>query len=239
MPISGVKGRARQKSAGDSQPSGDLPAFPDHAATKGGDMQRRAALVIIDVQLDFCPGGALPVPGGDLVIPVLNRYIKLFWNRGCPIVASRDWHPAESEHFAQRGGLWPVHCVKGSPGAGFHPELLLPEGTVVISKGVTRWDNGYSALQGVTENGTTFAMLLRHMALDKLYVGGLATDYCVKESVLEALREGFSVTLLRDAVRAVELEPGDGARAVAEMVGAGAKLATLESVGAAFLAAPG
>jgi nicotinamidase/pyrazinamidase len=197
-------------------------------------MHRRAALLIVDVQLDFCPGGALPVPEGDLVIPVLNRYIKLFWDRGSPIFASRDWHPEMSQHFQTGGGDWPVHCVQGSPGAQLHPNLRLPEGTIVISKGTTSWDNGYSALGGVTENGTPLTMLLRRMALDKLYLGGLATDYCVKESALEALREGFSVTLLCDAMRAVELEPGDGERARAEMTRAGAEMATLESIERSF-----
>lgn len=197
-------------------------------------MHRRAALLVVDVQLDFCPGGALAVADGDAVVPVLNRYISLFWKRGSQIFASRDWHPALSEHFREHGGTWPAHCVQGSSGAQFHPKLLLPEGTIVISKGMTRWDEGYSALQGVTENGTPLPMLLRHMATDRLYVGGLATDYCVKESVIEGLREGFSVTLLADAIRAVELKPGDGEAAIQEMRGAGATLATLETIGASF-----
>jgi nicotinamidase/pyrazinamidase len=194
-------------------------------------MQRRAALLVVDVQLDFCPEGALPVPLGDHVIPVLNRYLQLFAKIGRPIFASRDWHPADSGHFLENGGRWPAHCVKGSRGADFHPELLLPDSTVVITKGTSRWDEGYSALQGVTENGTPFAMLLRRMNLDRLFVGGLATDYCVKQSVLEALAEGFEVTLLTDAVRGVELRRGDSERAIAEMVEAGADVATLESVG--------
>jgi nicotinamidase/pyrazinamidase len=197
-------------------------------------MHRRAALLVVDVQLDFCPGGALPVPDGDAVVPVLNRYLSLFWKRGSPIFASRDWHPSLSAHFQAGGGPWPAHCLQGSPGAQFHPQLLLPAGTIIISKGTTRWDEGYSALQGVTENGTPFPMLLRHMATDRLYVGGLATDYCVKESVLEALREGFAVTLLVDAIRAVEFKAGDAERALREMLDAGATLATLDSIDAIF-----
>jgi nicotinamidase/pyrazinamidase len=197
-------------------------------------MQRRAALLVIDVQLDFCPGGSLAVADGASVVPVLNRYISLFWKRGSAIYASRDWHPEHSVHFREHGGSWPAHCVQGSAGAQFHPQLLLPEGTIVISKGLTVWDEGYSALQGVTENGTPLPMLLRHMATDRLFVGGLATDYCVKQSVLEGLREGFAVTLLTDAVRAVELEPGDGERAIGEMLDAGATLATLETIEAAL-----
>jgi nicotinamidase/pyrazinamidase len=193
-------------------------------------MHRRAALIIVDVQLDFCPGGALPVPEGDAVVGVLNRYISLFWQRGSQIFATRDWHPQLSSHFREFGGAWPAQCVQGSPGAQFHPQLLLPQGTIVISKGMTRWDEGYSALQGVTENGTSFPMLLRHMGTDRLYIGGLATDYCVKESVCDGLREGFAVTLLADAVRAVELKPGDGEAALKEMLSAGATLATLETI---------
>ena len=193
-------------------------------------MRRRAALLVVDVQLDFCPGGALPVPEGDQVVHILNKYIELFWKRGSPVFASRDWHPLNSKHFKENGGVWPVHCLQWSRGAAFHTELILPHGTVIISKGVAPWDNGYSALQGITENGTVFSMLLRHMALDRLYVGGLATDYCVKESVIEALHEGFGVTLLTDAIRGVDMRPGDSERAVAEMVGAGAELGTLKEV---------
>lgn len=199
-------------------------------------MHRRAALLIVDVQLDFCPGGALPVADGDAVVPVLNRYISLFWKRGSTIFASRDWHPEQSVHFKENGGSWPVHCLQDSPGAQFHPKLLLPQGTIVISKGLMRWDEGYSALQGVTENGTPLPMLLRHMGMDRLYVGGLATDYCVKESVLEGLREGFAVTLLADAVRAVDLKPGDAGRAVRQMREAGATMATLETIAELFAA---
>jgi nicotinamidase/pyrazinamidase len=198
-------------------------------------MRRRAALLVVDVQRDFCSGGSLPVPNGDRVVPVLNRYIQLFAGRSCPIFASRDWHPADSEHFRGQGGRWPPHCVQGTEGAEFHPELRLPKDAIVISTGMARWDNGYSALEGVTENGTPFTMLLRRLSLDRLFVGGLATDYCVKESVLEALQEGFLVTLLADAIEGVEVERGDSERAIAKMVAAGAEIATLETVGKLLL----
>lgn len=199
-------------------------------------MDRRAALVVVDVQIDFCPGGALAVPKGDQVIPVLNGYIDLFERRGSPIFASRDWHPKESKHFLENGGIWPPHCVQESLGAQFHPGLMLPDDAIVISKGMANWDNGYSAMQGTTENGTPFPMLLRHMRLDRLYVGGLATDYCVKETVLDALREGFQVTLLADAVRGVELEAGHCDMALTAMVEAGADMATLSSIGSRLIA---
>ncbi|WP_224982463.1 bifunctional nicotinamidase/pyrazinamidase [Geomonas agri] len=193
-------------------------------------MQRRAALLVVDVQIDFCPGGALAVPNGDQVVPLLNRYLELFNQRSAPVFASRDWHPEQSKHFKEQGGIWPVHCVQGTAGADFHPGLRLPEGTILISKGMTNWDNGYSALQGVTENGTPLAMLLRRMELDRLYVGGLATDYCVKESVLDALKEGFTVTVLTDAIRGVEVQAGDSEHALQEMLAAGAGQATFASV---------
>jgi len=199
-------------------------------------MQRRAALLVVDVQIDFCPGGALPVPKGDRVVPLLNSYLELFNKRGSPIFASRDWHPEDSKHFLGNGGIWPPHCVQGTRGAQFHPGIMLPDETIVISKGMARWDNGYSAMQGVTENGTPFTMLLRHMTLDRLFVGGLATDYCVKETVIEALKEGFDVTLLTDAVRGVELQRGNSDLAVAAMVEAGADLATLASIGGLLVA---
>lgn len=190
----------------------------------------KAALLVIDVQLDFCPGGALPVPHGDAVVTVLNRYLSIFSSRGCPIFASRDWHPHDSSHFMGSGGKWPPHCVQGSEGADFHPQLALPEETMVISKGVSRWDDGYSAFQGFTDNGTPFKFLLQRLGIERLFVGGLATDYCVKETVLEALREGFGITLLADATRGVDLIPGDSERAVHDMLDRGAELADFQSV---------
>lgn len=196
-------------------------------------MQRRGALLVVDAQVDFCPGGALPVLRGNLVVQALNRYLDLFQQRSAPIFASRDWHPKKSKHFKENGGEWPAHCVQGTLGAEFHPALMLPGDTIVISKGMAPWDDGYSAMQGVTENGTPFIMLLRRMELDRLYVGGLATDFCVRHTVLEALKAGFSVTLLTDAIGGVDLKHGDSDRAVAEMVHSGADVATLASIGAA------
>lgn len=199
-------------------------------------MKRRAALLVVDVQVDFCPGGALAVPEGDQILVPLNRYLGLFSESGVPVFASRDWHPPTSKHFRENGGIWPPHCVQGSAGAAFHPGLRLPEGTIVVSKGTSDWDDGYSAMAGVTENGTQLAMLLRRMALDRLYVGGLATDYCVKETVLEALKEGFAVTLLTDAMRGVDVEPGDSQRAAKAMLEAGAEEASFDSVRGALTA---
>lgn len=190
------------------------------------------ALLIVDVQKDFCPGGALPVPNGDQVVPALNRYAADAVARGMPVYASRDWHPAVTRHFKQYGGEWPPHCVQNTDGAGFHDELRLPESTIVISKGRDPDKPGYSALEGRTEDGTPLLDDLRSRRVDHLYVGGLATDYCVRQSVLDALAAGLKVTLLRDAIAGIDARPGDAERAIAEMREAGAVIepAAVQSV---------
>lgn len=191
----------------------------------------RDALVIVDVQNDFCPGGALAVPDGDRVVPVLNRYAERFSQRGAPIFASRDWHPARTKHFKAGGGPWPPHCVQDTPGAAFHPGLALPAETEVVSKGMDADADAYSCFQAETETGLPFAAALGEQGVGRLFVGGLATDYCVKATALDALKEGFEVVVLQDAVAAVDLTPGDGVRAMAEMQAAGARLARLEDLG--------
>jgi len=189
------------------------------------------ALLIIDVQNDFCPGGALAVPEGDRVVAVLNRYIERFREKGIPIIASRDWHPEKTTHFKAYGGIWPPHCVQNTRGAQFHPNLNLPAEAVVVSKGMAPDKDSYSAFQAVDPSGRPLADLLREQGVRQLFAGGLATDYCVRASVLDALREGFQVTVLTDAIRGVELKPGDSEKAMEEMVRAGARQGSLESVG--------
>jgi nicotinamidase/pyrazinamidase len=184
--------------------------------------KRRSALLIVDVQNDFCEGGALAVPQGDRVVPVLNHFAGRVEAEGGAIYASRDWHAAGSTHFKAFGGAWPVHCVAGTPGASFHPDLRLPPDTVVISKGQEPGRDGYSAFEGVTGSGQPFAAALGSRGVEHLYVGGLATDYCVKHSVLDALKAGFTVTVLIDAIAGVDVHPGDSARALNEMEEAGA-----------------
>jgi nicotinamidase/pyrazinamidase len=180
------------------------------------------ALLLVDVQNDFCPGGALPVPEGDRVIPVLNRMVEQFERRGHPVYASRDWHPAETTHFRAHGGPWPPHCVAESSGAQFHPKLRLPSDAIVISKGQNRNDDGYSAFEGVTEDGRALADDLRKRGISELYVGGLATDYCVRATVLDARRAGFDVTVLTDGIAGIA--PEDTSRALDDMQQAGASL---------------
>jgi nicotinamidase/pyrazinamidase len=190
----------------------------------------RDALVVVDVQQDFCPGGALGVAGGDEVVPVLNRYIERFRAAGATVLATRDWHPARTRHFKEHGGVWPPHCVQGTAGAEFHPALALPADAVVVSKGMDPDEDAYSGFQAEDAAGMPFAAVLGERGIQRVYVGGLATDYCVRATALDAAREGFEVVVLGDAVRAVDLQPGDGERALAEMQAAGARIATLASL---------
>lgn len=182
------------------------------------------ALLIVDVQCDFLPGGALGVPDGDAVVPVLNRYLDLFQNR--PVIFSRDWHPENHVSFRPLGGPWPAHCIAGSAGAAFAPGLEVPASAFVISKATEPGANTYSAF-----DHTGLADWLRQRDCTRLFVGGLATDYCVRASVLDALAAGFAVVLLTDAIRAVNALPEDGERAVQQMQAAGALCATLAQFG--------
>jgi nicotinamidase/pyrazinamidase len=192
---------------------------------------RHDALVVVDVQNDFCPGGSLAVPDGDHVVPVLNRYAERFAAQGAAVFASRDWHPPRTRHFAAYGGVWPPHCVQGTTGAALHPALVLPARTQVVSKGMDPDEDAYSCFQACAEQGGDFASLLAAREIQRLFVGGLATDYCVKATALDALRAGLTVVILQDAVRAVDVTPGDGARALAELAAAGAESARLDEVG--------
>ena len=183
-------------------------------------MSRRTALLAVDVQGDFLPGGALAVPDGDAVIAPLLRAAR---GAGM-VVATRDWHPPGHVSFAERGGPWPPHCVAGTPGALIRPEVdRLAD--VVVSKGRNVDIDAYSGF-----DGTPLAALLRAAGVERVLVGGLATDYCVRATALDALREGFEVVVLRDAVRAVEVQPGDGERALDEMRAAGARIEDVAAV---------
>lgn len=193
-------------------------------------MKRDAALLIVDVQNDFCPGGALGVAGGDDIIPLINSYIELFQEKGLPVIASRDWHPRETKHFKEFGGIWPVHCIQGSAGAMFRPSLHLPPDTLVFSKGMDPEQDDYSALHAQSEAGTPLPKFLTYKGVKNIYICGLATDYCVRQTALEGLRQGFAITVMVDAVRGVDLEPGDSERALAEITAAGARTTTLDEL---------
>jgi nicotinamidase/pyrazinamidase len=186
------------------------------------------ALLVVDFQNDFCPGGALAVPEGDRIAEPLYRLLDQFE----VVVATRDWHPPDHGSFVGvdvdparwRGtdppSIWPVHCVQGTPGAALHPSLDRSKLDYVVDKGQDRWSQGYSGFQD-----TELAELLRSRGVERLYVGGLATDYCVKNSVLDARRLGFDVTVVEDAIRGVDVDAGDSERAIEEMKAAGARFA--------------
>lgn len=175
------------------------------------------ALLVVDMQNDFLPGGALAVPDGDAVVPVINRYIEAFAERDLPVFFSRDWHPVNHCSFKEQGGPWPPHCVAGSDGAAFASDLMRPPGSTVVDKAQTPEREAYSDFEE-----TDLAEDLRERGVERVFVGGLATDYCVLYTVKDALSHGFEVFLLTDAIRAVDVEPGDGERAVAQMQELGA-----------------
>lgn len=189
--------------------------------------ENKKALLVVDVQNDFCPGGALAVAHGDEVVQPLNKLIDEFLERGEPVFKTRDWHPEKTKHFAAYGGTWPVHCVQNTKGAEFHPQLIDDMHVRTISKGMGDEDS-YSAF-----DGTDLALQLRRLGVEEVWVGGLATDYCVKNTVLDALKEGFRVKALKDAMRAVEVNPGDGERAIEEMRTAGADIVGQEQTAGA------
>lgn len=178
----------------------------------------KQALIVVDVQNDFCPGGTLAVPHGDEVVTPLNKLIDEFLERGEPVFKSRDWHPPTTKHFSAYGGTWPVHCVQNTEGAEFHAALRDDPRITVISKGMGNTD-GYSAF-----DETDLGSQLENAGVEEVVVGGLATDYCVKNTVLDALKRGYKVKAIEDAMRPVELKPGDGERAIEEMRAAGAKI---------------
>jgi nicotinamidase/pyrazinamidase len=183
-----------------------------------------AALLVVDMQKDFCPGGALAVPDADRIVPSLNRYLAEARARDMPVYASRDWHPPVTSHFKEFGGEWPPHCVQGSEGATFHADLRLPADAIVIAKGDDPSQAGYSAFEGHTAGGRTLLSDLRNRHIRRLYVTGVATDYCVKATALDALRAGFDVRILSDAIAGIDLHPGDVARALDELSRSGARI---------------
>jgi nicotinamidase/pyrazinamidase len=175
------------------------------------------ALLIVDVQNDFLAGGALAVPDGEEIVPVLNRWLDEAAARRIPVFATRDWHPPEHCSFRGRGGPWPPHCIQGTKGAEFARSLRLPSSPIIISKGTDPDRDAYSGF-----HGTDLDARLKALGISRLVVGGLATDYCVRESVREAMARGYQVVLLHDAIRAVDVYPGDGVRAEQDMIRSGA-----------------
>jgi nicotinamidase/pyrazinamidase len=173
--------------------------------------------VIVDPQVDFCPGGTLAVPRGDEVFEPINRLMPRFQH----VVASKDWHPRDHRYFQEFGGPWPYHCLQGTPGAEFHPKLNASGIQETFHKGMDPDLDGYSAFAG-----TGLADAMRARGVRRLFIAGLATDYCVKATAVEARDNGFEAYVLTDAIRPVEVEPGDGERALQTMAAAGAHLIT-------------
>ena len=193
-------------------------------------MKLKNALLIVDVQNDFCPGGALGIKDGDKIIPVINKYIKFFASKKLLIFASRDWHPKKTAHFKKFGGVWPEHCIQDTKGATFHPKLKLPKEAILLYKGMDPEKDSYSAFQAQDQNGMSLANLLKILGIKELYIAGLATDYCVKFTTHDAIREGFKVKILLDAIKGVNLKPNDSEIAIREMVKIGVKKITLKDM---------
>jgi nicotinamidase/pyrazinamidase len=179
------------------------------------------ALLITDIQKDFLPGGALPIDGGDEILPVLNDYIRRFEDTKAHVLASRDWHPPNHISFKAQGGPWPPHCIQETGGAKFSPDLKLPKHAVIISKATNPERESYSAF-----DGTSLAHELRTLGVNRLFVGGLATDYCVVNTVVDARKLGFETVVLSDATLGINVEPGDVERAIETMLQSGAQQAT-------------
>lgn len=193
----------------------------------GMQLRNGDALLVIDVQRDFLPGGSLAVPDGDQVVPVLNRYLRLFRTADLPIVATRDWHPPNHCSFSAQGGSWPPHCVQESPGAEFAGELELPAEAMLISKATETDADAYSGF-----DGTDLEQRMRDAGVRRMFIGGLATDYCVLATVKDAVTVGFEVFVLGDAIRAVNVSPGDGDKALETMHAAGAEIIDLAAIDA-------
>jgi nicotinamidase/pyrazinamidase len=179
------------------------------------------ALIVVDVQNDFCPGGALGVAGGHDVVEIINWMMPRFSH----VLATQDFHPADHSSFKEQGGPWPVHCVQASKGAEFHPGLDTSKIDEVVQKGTEVDTDGYSGFAG-----TKLAERLRELGVERVFVAGLATDYCVRATTLEAIENGFEATVVTDAIRAVDADEGDGARALDEMAAAGATLITSDQL---------
>jgi len=203
---------------------------PAQNGKKGEAMKLKKALLVVDLQNDFCPEGALAVPEGDKIIPEINGYLGLFSRAGLPIFATRDWHPEKTRHFRDFGGIWPVHCVEGTKGAEFHPGLKLPTDAILLYKGMDPQEDSYSAFQAKDAEGKGFLQILKALKIGEIYIGGLATDYCVKFTTRDAVKKGFKVNILIDAIKGVNLRKDDSENAIKGMLAIGAKKVTLKDL---------
>jgi nicotinamidase/pyrazinamidase len=181
----------------------------------------KQALIVVDIQRDFCPGGALPVTDGDKIIPTVNDLVRAFEEASLPVFFTRDWHPKNHMSFKAYGGLWPPHCIRNTPGANFHPSLTVPREAEVIDKGMPQAEDAYSGFQG-----TDLAQRLHSLHVGQIYVAGLATDYCVKNTVVDGVAKGFETCVITDCVKGVNLKPTDSAVALKSMLSQGATQTT-------------
>lgn len=191
-------------------------------------MKSKKALVVVDLQNDFCPGGALGVQDGDQIIPVINQYVELFLSKNLPVFVSRDWHPTQTTHFKLFGGPWPPHCVQHTKGAEFHRDFRVPDQAVILSKGHDPQRDGYSVFDAQELGGKFFEDLLDELGVQDLYIGGIATDYCVRMTSLDALNKRYNVHVLIDAIKGVA--ENDSQRAIDEIVEKRGKLKTYADV---------
>lgn len=193
-------------------------------------MRAKKALLVVDMQNDFSPGGALGIPEGDKIVPFINKYIRIFSKAKLPIFLSRDWHPPSTKHFKDFGGVWPVHCIQNTKGAAFHPKLFIPEDAIFLYKGMDPDKDSYSVFQAEDLGGTGFPRLLNLLGVKEIYIAGLATDYCVKFTGIDALKEGFKVRLLADAIKGVNLKKNDSEKAISALIKKGAKKVFLKDI---------
>ena len=194
------------------------------------ELQRTDALIIVDVQNCFLPGGSLGVAGGDRIIEPLNRAIGIFFKKNLAIFLSRDWHPRQHISFVEQGGPWPVHCVRNTSGAQFFESLRIPASAVVFSKGTDPEQEEYSAWHARDASGKTLQEIVHSMGIQRLFIGGLTTEYCILSTVKDARAEGYPIFVLQDAICAVEANQGDGWRALEEMSSAKAELIMVENI---------
>lgn len=183
------------------------------------------ALLVVDMQNDFLPGGSLAIPEGDSIIPTINDYIEKFAKADAAIFASRDYHPANHISFKEQGGPWPAHCVIGTRGVEFHPDLHFAENTIYIEKGNNPAKEAYSAM-----DGTPLAGKLKEAGIKRVFVCGVATDYCVLASAKDLIAASYEVVLLSDGIKAVDVQAGDGERAVGELTALGATTITIDNL---------
>jgi len=184
-----------------------------------------AALIVVDMQVDFLPGGALEVPNSDTIIPIINEYVRFFESKNLPIFYSRDWHPEDHCSFKENGGTWPKHCVQNTKGAEFHPDLYISNKAFIISKGFEKDKEAYSAFQNTDLNEK-----LKQFKVENVFVCGVATDYCVLHTVLDALKNGYKTFLLVDAIKGVDLNVNDSEEAIKKMVHAGAEIVVIDEL---------